>query len=207
MKMRILLVIFILLFSGCLNEHKPKKFRGKILMVIAPKNFRDEELFIPKKIFEDNGYEVEVVSTTKGIHVGMLGGIIETNKTIYEINNISQYSALVIPGGIGSKEYLWNNKKLQDIVREFYKENKVIGAICLSPVILAKAGILKGKKATVFPDKEAIEELKKGGAIYIDKGVVVDGNIVTAKSPKYAKEFGEEIIKLLSQEGNYENKG
>lgn len=173
--------------------------KGKILMVIAPKDFRDEELFEPMNIFENHGYKVDVASTRKGECVGMLGHKIYVNLTIDEVNP-NDYVALVIPGGIGSKEYLWNNKKLLELVREFYEENKTVAAICLSPVVLAEAGILKGKKATVFPDKEAIEELKKYGAIYVDKGVVRDGKIVTAKSPEYARLFGLEVLKTIEQQ-------
>ncbi|ENN96522.1 Pfpi family intracellular protease [Methanocaldococcus villosus KIN24-T80] len=194
----IALIIIFILFSMCLDNHKSGESmeKGKILMVIAPKDFRDEELFIPMEVFKEHGYGVDVVSTQKGTCVGMLGGKIEVDKTIYEINP-NDYIAIVIPGGIGSKEYLWNNEKLLELVREFYRENKTVAAICLSPVVLARAGVLKDKKATVFPTKEAIEELKKYGAEYVDEGVVIDGKIVTGKSPEYAKDFALAIIKTL----------
>jgi len=169
---------------------------AKVLMVIAPKDFRDEELFEPMAVFESNGLEVDVVSTTKGECVGMLGNKITVEKTIYDVSP-DDYVAIVIVGGIGSKEYLWNNTKLIELVKEFYSQNKVVSAICLSPVVLAKAGILKNKKATVYPAPEAIEELKKAGAIYEDRGVVVDGNVVTAKSPDYARVFGLEVLKAI----------
>jgi len=169
---------------------------AKVLMVIAPKDFRDEELFEPMAVFKSNGLEVDVVSTTKGECVGMLGNKITVEKTIYDIN-ADEYDAIVIVGGMGSKEYLWNNERLIELVKEFYNQNKVVSAICLSPVVLAKAGVLNGKKATVYPAPEAIEELKKAGAIYEDKGVVIDGNVVTAKSPDYARLFGLEVLKAI----------
>lgn len=171
---------------------------AKVLMVIAPKDFRDEELFEPMAVFESNGLKVDVVSTTKGECVGMLGNKITVEKTIYDVNP-DDYVAIVIVGGIGSKEYLWNNTKLIELVKEFYNKNKVVSAICLSPVVLARAGILKGKKATVYPAPEAIEELKKAGAIYEDRGVVVDGNVITAKSPDYARLFGLEVLKAIEK--------
>ncbi|XRO76750.1 DJ-1/PfpI/YhbO family deglycase/protease [Methanocaldococcus sp. 10A] len=200
MKKRIIILISIILisiFSMCINKEKVVNMENKkVLMVIAPKDFRDEELFEPMAVFESNGLKVDVVSTTKRECVGMLGHKITVNKTIYDVNP-DEYDAIVIVGGIGSKEYLWNNTKLIELVREFYNKNKVVSAICLSPVVLARAGILKDKKATVFPAPEAIEELKKAGAIYEDKGVVVDGNVVTAKSPDYARLFGLEVLKAL----------
>ncbi|XRP96362.1 DJ-1/PfpI/YhbO family deglycase/protease [Methanocaldococcus sp. 16A] len=200
MKKRIIIltsIILISISSMCINNEKVVNMENKkVLMVIAPKDFRDEELFEPMAVFESNGLKVDVVSTTKGECMGMLGHKITVNKTIYDVNP-DEYDAIVIVGGIGSKEYLWNNTKLIELVREFYNKNKVVSAICLSPVVLARAGILKDKKATIFPAPEAIEELKKAGAIYEDKGVVVDNNIITAKSPDYARLFGLEVLKTL----------
>jgi protease I len=182
--------------SMCINKEGKTMENAKVLMVIAPKDFRDEELFEPMAVFKSNGLEVDVVSTTKGECVGMLGNKITVEKTIYDIN-ADEYDAIVIVGGMGSKEYLWNNERLIELVKEFYNQNKVVSAICLSPVVLAKAGVLNGKKATVYPAPEAIEELKKAGAIYEDKGVVIDGNVVTAKSPDYARLFGLEVLKAI----------
>ncbi|NPA62351.1 MAG: DJ-1/PfpI/YhbO family deglycase/protease [Methanococci archaeon] len=178
------------------NEKREIMGNKKVLMVIAPKDFRDEELFEPMAVFEANGLKVDVVSTKKGTCIGMLGNKITVNKTINEVNP-NEYVAIVIAGGIGSKEYLWNNTELLSLVKKFYEDHKVVAAICLSPVVLARAGILKGKKATVFPTPEAIEELKKYGAIYENKGVVVDGNIITAQSPEYARVFGLEVLKVI----------
>lgn len=196
-----ILITLALVSSMCItnsNEKRENMKNAKVLMVIAPKDFRDEELFEPMAVFESNGLKVDVVSTTKGECVGMLGNKITVEKTIYDVNP-DDYVAIVIVGGIGSKEYLWNNTKLIELVKEFYNKNKVVSAICLSPVVLARAGILKGKKATVYPAPEAIEELKKAGAIYEDRGVVVDGNVITAKSPDYARLFGLEVLKAIEK--------
>jgi len=72
-------------------------------------------------------------------------------------------------------------------------------AIGLSPVVLAKAGILKGIKATVYPDDKAIDELKKNGAGYKNKDVITSGSIITARNPESAKKFAEEICSFLTK--------
>ncbi|WP_456420032.1 DJ-1/PfpI/YhbO family deglycase/protease, partial [Methanocaldococcus infernus] len=155
MKKYLFIIIFFVLLSMCINN-KVESMKGKILMVIAPENFRDEELFEPMAVFENNGYAVDIASTKKGVCKGMLGAEVKVNLTIDEVDP-KNYVAIVIVGGTGSPKYLWHNEKLINLVKEFYEENKTVAAICLSPVVLAEAGILKGKEATVFPAKEALE--------------------------------------------------
>jgi len=168
----------------------------KILMVIASEDYRDEELNLPKKKFEENGAKVTVASNKLGEARGMLGGKIKVDVLISSITS-KDFDAIVVVGGIGSSKYLWKNKDLLKIVNDFFKEGKVIGAICLSPVVLARAGVLNGKKATVFKTPETIEELKNGKAEFVNKDVVVSDKIVTGNGPDAAQKFADEIIKLL----------
>lgn len=168
----------------------------KILFVIAYNDFKDEEYFIPKEIFENNGFSVTTASNAKGIALGVSGGEVEVNHLISEVN-INDFDALVFSGGPGCLSNLDNN-----ISYNLIKKAKIVGAICMSPVILAKAGILKNKKATVWSsnmDKSPIKILSENGAIFEDKDVVVDGNIVTANGPSAAEEFGVEIVNLLTK--------
>jgi protease I len=167
-------------------------------MVIAPEKFRDEELFEPLQVFQSKNIGTQVVSLTTGQHTGVLGKRITTTKTLDEVKT-SDFDAIVIVGGSGSRKYLWNNNKLIDLLKEFNNEGKITAAICISPAILAQAGLLKNKKATVFLDDEAILELQKNGAIYIDENVIIDGKVVTGKNPESAREFGNAILKLLEK--------
>jgi protease I len=170
----------------------------EIVLVAAPANFRDEELFVPEDVFSDAGAFVLTASTTKRRIHGKLGGETEPDIHIEDIN-VNTLDALVIAGGPGAREYLWDNEALLRKVREANDKGKVIGAICISGAIPALAGIMKGKKGTVYPDPEAVDVLKKSGETYVDEGVVVDGNVVTAAGPKYAKEFAEAILELLQR--------
>jgi protease I len=168
----------------------------KILIVIAPQNFRDEEFTEPKAAFERLGAKVEVASTQLGTAKGMLG--LEAKIDLLIVNaNPNDYSAIVIAGGIGSKQYLWSDKNLQELVKQFQYRNKVVAAICLSPAILAKAGLLNGREATAYPDSEAMQILRDNGAIYSDKSVIISDKIVTARDPESAKEFAAAVINLL----------
>lgn len=192
-------LIFLIASSSIQAEIDEKEISlkgSKILMVIAPQGFRDEELFVPKEEFEKVLAQVTVASIKKGEAKGMLGKIYDVKTTIDEIS-YEEYNAIVIVGGIGSPKYLWNNSNLIELVKKFNDKKKVIGAICLSPTVLAQADILKDRNATVYITEESKQEFLNHGVKLINKNVVIDGNIVTANGPESAKEFALNIIKLL----------
>jgi len=99
-------------------------------------------------------------------------------------------------------QYL-DNENSYRIAKETVQQNKVLGSICVGPVILAKASVLEGKKATVWSspmDRGTIRTLEEGGAIYQEEPVVVDGKLVTANGPAAAQEFGEKLVEALTGE-------
>jgi protease I len=106
----------------------------------------------------------------------------------------SDFDAVVFVGGLGSMEY-WNDAAACRLVKDAADNGKVIGAICIAPVTLANAGILKGKKATVSSSE--VERLRAQGAEYTGRDVEVAGNLVTANGPKTSEKFGHAILKLL----------
>jgi protease I len=172
--------------------------KKKILMVVSFDDFRDEEYFIPKEIFEQAGFEVETTSLQKGIAKGILGGEAVIDLIVEDVQVI-KYEAVVFCGGSGMAEKL-DNEVFQNLAKDFNKENKLITAICVAPALLAKAGILKDKEATVWSsalNKDYIEILKEKGTTYKDESVVISGQVVTANGPEAAKKFGETIIRLL----------
>jgi len=171
----------------------------RILMIIAPKNFRDEELFIPMEYFQAHGAKVVIASKKAGECVGMLGSRVNAKLSLADVN-VSTFDAVVFVGGSGSTVYYSDPEALR-IAREAYEQGKVVGAICLAPGILARAGILKGKRATVWWRPGATigkDALEAGGAILESGPVVVDDHIVTANGPDAALEFAKAIAKLLT---------
>lgn len=168
----------------------------KVLMVIAPKEFRDEELLEPRGILERAGAIVSVASTAPGECSGMLGATTRADLAIKDAR-AADYDAVVVVGGMGSPTHLWGNGALHGLLRDAQKGGKVIGGICLSGAALARAGVLEGKKATVWRTPESLAEMEKGKAKTLTEKVVVDGKVVTANGPEAAKEFGKEIARLL----------
>lgn len=162
-------------------------------MIIAENNFRDEELFETKKVFESDGDEVVIASSKIGECTGSHGGKIESEISLAEVVTYD-YDAVVFVGGQGSEQY-FNDEIALLIAREMFENNQVVSAICLAPVILAKAGILSDKKATVTSGEEKVLDLM--GATYVGLGVVVDGKIITASGPEYSTEFGQRVLDVL----------
>ena len=166
---------------------------GKVLMIIAPRNFRDEELFHTKEELESSGNSVTIASTTIDTATGMLGGTAKPNMTINDVN-VDDYDAFVFVGGTGSSIY-FNNPKAHEIARTANEKGKLLGAICIAPSTLANAGLLRGKKVTSYPSEES--NLRSKGANYTGSPVEKDGNIITADGPSSAREFGRMIAKSL----------
>ncbi len=171
----------------------------RVLIVIAPRDFRDEELADPIKYLEKYEIGFDIISTTRGLAVGMLGGKVLVERTINDLlsDGIDPYEALFIVGGNGTPEHLWPDTNLQELVRIFGKKGKIISAICLAPAVLARAGILNGKTATIWNDDTAIAELRNGGAVYKPDPIVLDGRIITANGPSAAAGFGEKLAKAV----------
>lgn len=172
----------------------------KVAMIVAAFDFRDEEYFVPKDLLESRGVKVATVSTAKGTAYGIYGGEVKVDLLIADVA-VADYDAIIFIGGGGALKYL-DNPESYRIISETIANNRILAAICISPVILAKAGALKGKKATVWSDvldKTAVKILESNGAVYTDLPVVVDNKIITATGPEAATGFGQEIIRQLTE--------
>jgi protease I len=171
----------------------------KVAMIIAFRDFRDAEYFVPKEILEKAGAKITTASTRIGTAIGADGGDTEVDLLIENLN-VADFDAVVFIGGPGALDYL-DNENSYKVARETIEKDKILGSICISPVILAKAGVLKGKRATVWSsslDRGPVKILKENGAIYEDKDVVQDGKIITANGPGAAEEFGKKLVEGLT---------
>jgi len=104
------------------------------------------------------------------------------------------FDAIIIPGGF-APDILRRYQQVNDLIRGMYDQGKVVAAICHGGWNLISAGILKGKKATAFSAIK--DDLINAGSEFIDKEVVVDGNLITSRNPYDLPFFCKEIIKQL----------
>ncbi len=210
-------VCLLLLLSGCTGEQAGIGGQGaasanvsndggnmkKIVMIIAPAMFRDEELLVPRQYFESRGMKVTLASTKRGPCNGARGAVVNSDLTLNEVN-VSNFDAVLFVGG-GGTPTIRKEARALEIAQEAVAQGKVLGAICWATTTLAKAGVLEGKNATVWVGQDSEfgmgtnEYIESMGATYVAKGVVVDGKIATADGPAHAQEWAEEIEKLLKQ--------
>jgi len=175
----------------------------KIAMIIGPIEYQDTEFNTPYKYFTEHNATVDVYSTKKGIAKGAFGTEFDVKYKLDELD-VGLYDAIVFIGGAGTKLVRDDNNSTF-IAKNAFKENKIIGAICWSPTILAKAGILNKKNATVWLgidpeyDMRTSTYLEKKGAKYTGNDVTIDGNIITANGPMAAQKYAEEIWKKLNE--------
>ncbi|MBL8914558.1 MAG: DJ-1/PfpI family protein [Archangium sp.] len=164
-----------------------------VLMVIAPQDFRDEELRVPKTAFELAGRRVTVASTRVGVCVSIAGRTIEVSLALPD-TRCEDYAAVVFVGGAGAT-CLFDDPHAHRIARELYAQGALVTAICIAPTILARAGLLQEVEATAFPSER--EELAQAGAKFIEAPVVTAGRVITADGPAASEAFAARILSAL----------
>ncbi len=167
-----------------------------------PNDFQDTEFLEPYEMIKNDNHNVDVAGlTSEATAVGAFGLEHKPNKNLAELTpqDFDCYDALVIPGGPGCTEYLWDNELIQDVVQYFHEKEKVVAAICHACVVLAQAELLRGKHATVYPSPEALAIYKEHEVVYKDDGCISlpKEKIVTAQGPAFARVFGQAILNLL----------
>lgn len=165
-------------------------------LIISADNFEDTELLVPYYRLKEAGIAVDMASIRKGAFKGKHGYEAQANKTLQEVNP-DDYDLLILPGG-KAPEAIRREQKALDIAKHFFQTFKPVAAICHGAQTLITAGLLKGRHATCY--KSVVPEMKDAGAIYEDKEVVVDGNLITSRQPSDLPAFMRETMKKLKRQ-------
>lgn len=163
-------------------------------MIIAAKDFQQKEYAEPKKIFAENGFEVKTASSAKTA-VGALGLKVETDLLVSDVKE-EDFDALVFVGGPGAEEY-FSNEDVLGLARAFDAKEKIVAAICLAPVILGRAKIIKGREITCFPGSPEKLLAELGVIADASKPVIAVENLITGNGPVAAEEFARKIVEKL----------
>jgi protease I len=176
-----------------------KTLAGKtVLFLINQVDFRDEELLHPKEEVTAAGGAAFVAAQGGEPAKGMMGAVVKPNLPIRNAK-ACDYDAVVAVGGRGTPDWLWKDADAHALLRDAKAAGKIVAGICLSGATLAIAGVLKGIEATCWPTDDSLKAMRDGGAIYVDRPVVVSGRVVTANGPPAAREFGKALVEALSR--------
>jgi protease I len=177
----------------------PDLSHKRTLIVLAYKDFQDHEFNPVKKYLDMFGAHIDIASSSLGTAIGKFGTRTEIDYLVSDIHP-ENYDAVIFIGGPGAEEFKEDINAFA-LAKGASKSCQVLAAICITPIILARAGVLKNKKATVWTselDRTAVQILNQHKAKYINKDVVVDGKIVTASGPEAADKFARTIVDMLS---------
>ena len=174
--------------------------KHKKVAVLATDGFEQSELTEPVKALREAGATVSIVSLKSGEIQGMKHhekG--DKTKVDLELSKArpEDFDALVLPGGVANPDSLRVDQQAVAFIEHFVKANKPIAAICHGPWTLIEANAVRGKKLTSWPSLKT--DLKNAGAEWVDRAVVVDGNLVTSRKPDDLPEFNRELLALIGK--------
>jgi PfpI family intracellular protease len=171
----------------------PNDLVGKTAAIIAADGFEDLELFHPMYRLQEEGTKTMVIGLTMDPIKGKKGYSIKPNASIDEVSAVS-FDFLVVPGG-KSPEKLRLNQKILRFVKDLNAQGKPIAAICHAGQVLASAGVVKNRALTCVAGIR--DDMINAGARYVDKIVVIDGNLVTSRVPSDLPEFARATIEVF----------
>jgi 4-methyl-5(b-hydroxyethyl)-thiazole monophosphate biosynthesis len=160
------------------------------VMVPFAEGFEEVEALTIVDVLRRAGIQVDTVGLISSVINSAHGIRIMVDKRLSEVTQ-TDYDAIILPGGNPGYINLGRSAQLIEMIKKFNSQNKVIGAICGAPSILAKEGLLDNKKATIYPGNEKVLAYPR------DKPVVIDGNIITSQGPGTAMEFAIKIVEKL----------
>lgn len=169
--------------------------KGKRVAILATDGFEQSELTEPRKALMDAGASVEIIAPHSGRIQGMQhhdkGEQVTVDRTIDAVDS-ADYSALMLPGGVANPDELRTNPKAVSFVRGFFDRKKPVAAICHGPWSLVEADVVRGRTLTSWPSLKT--DIRNAGANWVDKEVVVDGELVTSRKPDDLPAFCRTMI-------------
>lgn len=158
--------------------------------MIVTNGFEEVETVGTYAILRRGGLEVDLYSLRGEQATGRFGLTCCELKSFDDFAD-DNYAAIILPGGPQYKE-LQSNHQLLQLLEDFYARGKYVCAICASPTILGRLGMLRGKKYTCFTSMN-----EDFGGTYCDDYAIADGQIITGKSAAAAIDFGFAILQAL----------
>lgn len=177
-----------------------RKLEGKTIAILAADGVEKVELEQPRAALEKAGARTEVLSLQTGEiqareHDLEPAGKFAVDRAVSDAS-VAEFDGLVLPGGTVNPDKLRKDSSAVSFVREFVESGKPVAAICHGPWTLVEAGVAAGRTLTSYPSIRT--DLRNAGAHVVDEEVVVDGNLITSRSPADLSAFCSTIIAQLA---------
>ncbi len=172
------------------------RLEGKTVLVFAAPQFEDLELLYPKIRLEEEGAKVVVAGLGEKTYSGKKGHSVTADVNVDDVY-AEAYDGLVIPGG-WAPDVMRRSEKLLAITREIAAAGKPVAFICHAAWVLASAGLLKDRRVTCV--RAIRDDVVNAGARYVDEAVVVDGNLISSRTPADLPDFCRALVGALAGE-------
>lgn len=176
------------------------ELQGKRIAILAADGVEKVELEQPRAALKQAGAQVEVLSLKAGEiqarnHDLEPAGAFAVDRAVSDAS-VDEFDGLVLPGGTVNPDKLRLDKSAVSFVRDFIDSGKPVAAICHGPWTLVEAGVAAGRTLTSYPSIRT--DLRNAGAHVLDEEVVVDGNLITSRSPSDLPAFCSTIVKQFA---------
>jgi protease I len=175
--------------------------QGRKVAVLAADGVEKVELETPRAQLVENGADVQLLSLSSGDiqarnHDLEPAGTIRVDREVSDAS-VDDYDALVLPGGTVNPDKLRLDDSAVAFVRDFVNSGKPVAAICHGPWTLVEAGVVSGRTLTSYPSIRT--DVRNAGGNVVDEEVVVDGNLITSRSPDDLPAFCSRLIDQLEK--------
>ena len=174
------------------------KARSKTLLAFVDDIYEDLELWYPKLRLEEAGYATRLAGPAVRRFAGKHGYPATADLRISDARG-GDYCGLLIPGGF-MPDKLRRDPKVLELTREFFTAGKLVAFICHGGWIPISARILRGRRATGSPGLK--DDLENAGAVWVDEAVVVDGNLISSRTPRDLAPFARAMVAFLTNGGD-----
>lgn len=168
----------------------------KRIAVLVEQKYEELELWYPVYRLREAGHAVTLVGPEAGkVYPSKLGYPAKADRAAAGVS-AAEFDALIIPGGF-APDYIRRSQAMLDLVRAIAAANKPTAAICHGPWVLCSTPALKGRRATGFHSIR--DDVVNAGAEWVDAEVVVDGHVITSRTPADLPAFLKAILAALDR--------
>jgi protease I len=171
----------------------------RIAFLTASEGVEEVELTQPWQAVVDAGHTAELLSLDEG-EVQLFQHLDKSStqrvdRRVVDVA-VADYDALVLPGGVANPDALRMDETAVAFVRDFVDSGKPVAAICHAPWTLVEADRVQGRQLTSWPSLQT--DIRNGGGEWVDKEVVIDGNLITSRNPDDIPAFSQALLVALS---------